>query len=198
MFQHSSSRRMAPPCFESRPRGREKSKSKPSWITRPCRISARPTTSSTSQLLWVVIPLRWRHNGRDGVSNHQPHACLLNRLFRRRLKKTSKFRVTGICVGNSPGTGDFPAQRASDAENVSVWWRHHATHWPGVVMIPTFPPLHHKSCDGVGFMTTFRFHWWLSSGNILFMCPASKKRRYSATSSLIGWAHTQNNPWSWW
>ena len=26
---------------------------------------------------------RWRHNGRGGVSNHQPHDCLLNRLYRR-------------------------------------------------------------------------------------------------------------------
>ena len=28
-----------------------------------------------------IIPgtLRWRHNGRDGVSNHQPHDCLLKR-----------------------------------------------------------------------------------------------------------------------
>ena len=71
-------------------------------------------------------PLRWRHNGRDIVPNHQPHDCLLNRLFRRRSKKTSKLRVTGLCVGNSPGTGEFPAQMASNAENVSIWWRHHA------------------------------------------------------------------------
>ena len=70
-------------------------------------------------------PLRWRHNGLDIVSNHQPHHCLLNRLFRRRSKKTSKLRVTGLCVGNSPGTGEFPAQMASNAENVSIWWRHH-------------------------------------------------------------------------
>ena len=27
--------------------------------------------------------------------------------------------------GNSPGTGKFPAQMASKAENVSIWWRHH-------------------------------------------------------------------------
>ena len=27
--------------------------------------------------------------------------------------------------GNSPGTGEFPAQLASNAENVSIWWRHH-------------------------------------------------------------------------
>ena len=57
--------------------------------------------------------------------NHQPRDCLLNRLFRRRSKKTAKHRVTGLCAGNSPVTGEFPAQRASYAENVSIWWRHH-------------------------------------------------------------------------
>ena len=69
--------------------------------------------------------LRRCHNGRDSVSNHQPHDCLLNRLFRRRSNETSKPRVTGLCVGNSPGNGEFPAQMASNAENVSIWWRHH-------------------------------------------------------------------------
>ena len=69
----------------------------------------------------------WRHNGRGSVSNHQPHDCLLNRLFRCwcRSKKTSKLRVTGLCVENSSGTGEFPAQMASNAENVSISWRHH-------------------------------------------------------------------------
>ena len=69
--------------------------------------------------------LQWRHNEHDGVSNHQPHDCLLNRLFRRRWKKISKLRVTGLCAGNSPVNSEFPAQRASNAENVSIWWRHH-------------------------------------------------------------------------
>ena len=40
-------------------------------------------------------------------------------------RKTSKLRVTGLCEGNSPMTGDFPAQRDRNAENVSIWWRHH-------------------------------------------------------------------------
>ena len=66
------------------------------------------------------LPLQWRHNGRDVVSNHQPHDCLLNRLFRRRSKKTSKFRVTGLCAANSSVTGEFPAQMASNEENVSI------------------------------------------------------------------------------
>ena len=65
--------------------------------------------------------LNWRHNGRDGVSTYQPHDCLLNRLFRHKSKNTSNFCVTGLCEGNSPMTGEFPAQMASNAENVSIW-----------------------------------------------------------------------------
>ena len=67
---------------------------------------------------------QYAHNKRDGVSNHQPRNCLLNDLLRLREKK-SKLRVTGRCGGNSPLTGEFPAQRGSNAENVSIWWRHH-------------------------------------------------------------------------
>ena len=102
-----------------------------------------------------LTALRWRHNDHGSVSNHQPHSCLLNRLFRRKSKKTSKFRVTGLCVGNSPGpvnsphkgpvtrkmfpfddvimrpfvretTGGFPSQMASNVECVSIAWRHHS------------------------------------------------------------------------
>ena len=52
------------------------------------------------------------------------------RLFRCRSKKTSKFRVTGLCAGNSPEfTG---AQRASNAKNVSLWWRHHVNKQTGI------------------------------------------------------------------
>ena len=88
-------------------------------------------SSQMSHIHLQLLPLLWRHNGRDSVSNHQPHDCLLNRLFRRRSKYTSKLRVTGLCAGNSPGTGEFPAQMASNAANVSIWWRHHDryTYW---------------------------------------------------------------------
>ena len=85
-----------------------------------------------------ILALQWRHNERDGVYNHQPHDCLLNRLFRHRSKKTSKLRVTGLCVGNSQVTREFPVQQASNAENASAWWRHHE-HWePTAVMIGPF------------------------------------------------------------
>ena len=70
------------------------------------------------KLWWSVLcfSLLWRHNWRDSVSYHQRHDCSLNRLFRRRSRKTSKLRVTGLCEGNSPGTDEFPAQMASNAE----------------------------------------------------------------------------------
>ena len=93
----------------------------------------------------MSIPLQWRHNGCDGVSNHQPHDCLLNCLFRRRSKKISTLLVTGLCAGNSPVTGEFRAQRAGNAENVSIWWRHHACSrlllpcWAPLPMLPAHP-----------------------------------------------------------
>ena len=78
--------------------------------------------------------LQRRHIECDGVSNYWRLDCLLNRLIRRRSKKTSKLRVTGlcVCVGGGGGGGEFtgdwwiPRKRASNAENVSIWWRHHA------------------------------------------------------------------------
>ena len=69
--------------------------------------------------------LQWRHNERDGVSNHRRPDCLLSLLFRRRTQKTSNLRVTRLCEGHPPVTAGFPSQRASDAKKVSFWWRHH-------------------------------------------------------------------------
>ena len=90
----------------------------------------------------LMVSLQWRHNGLDGVSNHQHHHCLLNRLFRFRSKNTSKLRVTGLCAGNSPVTVEFPAQRASNAENVFIWWRHHVLRCrPGAVELTVDLPL---------------------------------------------------------
>ena len=99
----------------------------------PCQCNLFPAVRrdcgehlAKRQGLTLWWPFRWRHNERDSVSNHQPDDCLLNRLFTRRSKKTSKLRVSSLCAGNSPETGEFPAQRASNAENGSIWWRHHA------------------------------------------------------------------------
>ena len=85
----------------------------------------------------LLLLLQWCHNERNGISNHQRLDCLLNSLSRRRSKKTSKLRVIGLCEGNSPVTGEFTAQRASNAENVSIWWHHVQQSW-GCTMIVTF------------------------------------------------------------
>ena len=62
------------------------------------------------------------------MSAMTPHFTSLTIVYStvwRRLKKTSKPRVAGLCAGNSPVTGEFSAQMASNAENVSIWWRNH-------------------------------------------------------------------------
>ena len=82
------------------------------WCQRGGKPLVRPAT------------LQWRHNEHDGVSSPRRLHCLLNRLFRRRSKKTPRLRVSGLCEGNSPVAGELSAQRASNAENVSIRWRH--------------------------------------------------------------------------
>ena len=101
-----------------------KKKRPPSGVNTSGAVS-RPATSTGSGTISTSTSLHWRYNGRNSVSNHQPDDCLFSRLFRRKSKETSKLRVTGLCAGNSPGTGKFPAQMAGYAENVSIWWRHH-------------------------------------------------------------------------
>ena len=94
----------------------------------PCIIATQSTCTCTLNVIHYIWynPLQWRHYQRDGVSNHQPHDYLFNRLFRHISTKTSELDVTGLCVGKSPVTGEFPAQRASYAEMFdSIWWRHH-------------------------------------------------------------------------
>ena len=103
---------------------------------------------------WRHYTLQWRHNQRDCVLNHQPQHCLLNRLFKAQIKETSKLRTTGLCEGNSPVTGEFPAQRASNAENVSIWWRHHYTP---------------DSCASLSGRTSYRkSSWSFETGRLIF------------------------------
>ena len=65
---------------------------------------------SISVTLWLA---RWRLKSPASRLFTQPFF-----LFRRRSKEQSKLRVTGLCAGNSPMIGEFPAQRASSTENV--------------------------------------------------------------------------------
>ena len=136
--------------------------------------------------LQPLCSLQWRHNERDGVSNHRHHDYLLNRLLRRRSKKTSTLRVTCLCAGNSPVTGDFPAQRASDAENVSIWWRHHvysmiSTNWSHLKSLSWWFLRNHHDND---------FRWLelnghgacLATGHLQVRPPVRRSRR-----GIRGW-----------
>ena len=76
-------------------------------------------------------PLRWRHDGHDGVSNHQPHHCLLNRLFECTSKKTSKLRVTGLCAGNSPHKWPVTRKMFPFDDVITHWHSHTQVHCVG-------------------------------------------------------------------
>ena len=78
------------------------------WKTKTDHMAIVKQGTTNQCINYLVRTLPWRHNGHHGVSYHQPHDCLLNRLFRRRSKKISKPRVTGPCVGNSPGPINSP------------------------------------------------------------------------------------------
>ena len=105
-----------------------------------CRTASVPTPISDSVIVPVsILYPSWTslsksvcvcvcpsgNNERNGVSNHRCIDCLPNRLFRCKSKKTSKPRVTGLCEV----TGEFPAQRARNAENFPIWWRHRVCYW---------------------------------------------------------------------
>ena len=71
-----------------------------SWLLIGCPEMTMGELHSTS--------LQWRHNERDSVFKSPASRLFINRLFRRRSKKTPKLRVTGLCEENSLGTGEFP------------------------------------------------------------------------------------------
>ena len=83
--------------------------------------------------------LHWRHNERDGVSNNHTQDCLLNRLFKRRSKKTPKLPDTGLCEGihrspvNSPHKGPVTWKMFS-FDGIIMWFPFHInpSHWTKV------------------------------------------------------------------
>ena len=64
-----------------------------------------------------IKTLQWRHNGRDGVSNHQPHHYLLNRLFRHRSKKNIK------APRHWPLCREFTGDRRIPCTNGQLRWK---------------------------------------------------------------------------
>ena len=86
------------------------------WVLSIWRTNTFKCRVNGDKYTQPFISLQWRHNEDDDVSNHRRLECLLNRLFRCRYKNTKAPR-------HWPLSGDFPAQRASNAEY--IWWRYH-------------------------------------------------------------------------
>ena len=76
----------------------------------PCRPNARITKLITQRMGRSYSYILLITNAKFCM-NCKAYDCLLNRLFRRGSTKTPKLRVIGLCEEN--------------AENVSIWWRHH-------------------------------------------------------------------------
>ena len=92
-------------------------------------------TTITTKYLLKDTPNQQRHSTDSITVTSQwarwrlksPASPLFTQPFiQEQMKEKSKLRITGLCAGNSPVTGEFPAQMAINAENVSIWWRHHA------------------------------------------------------------------------
>ena len=149
------------------------------WKCRSTRKNWSPMTGKhnikgrkcmTIHLKPKVIITMTPDNERDDVSNHQPHDCYSSGYSganqRKHQSSASLAFVRGIHQWpvNSPHkgpitrNGEFPAQRANNAENASIWWRHH-------VMMPTLSLVFIIiTCiavrdDRVGIMTTLSFHF---------------------------------------
>ena len=85
-------------------------------------------------------------------------------------RKHQNLQVTGVRSENSPVTGEFPAKRYSNAENVFIWWHHHKDpeykphwYWPSLPWIFNFQ---NQKCDIIYLYFTlkksaFAAGWWL-------------------------------------
>ena len=90
------------------------------WIFWSYKLITLHQQHMVSTTCLLCKPLQWCRNAHDGVSNHQFHDCLLNRLFRADQRKHQSSASLAFCEGNSLGTGEFPEQRSSNAENVFI------------------------------------------------------------------------------
>ena len=132
-------------------------------------------SNSTHWMGWlflVIFSLQWRHNEPDGVSNHQFHNCLLNRLFRRRSKKTSKLRVTAFVRGihrwpvNSPTKGQWRG-KCFHLMTVIMWW-FTLIPFASWFLLPTLPLNYALSCSENGLVPQERIKTIFSQNKPIF------------------------------
>ena len=112
--------------------------------------------------------LQWRHNGHDGVSNHQPQDCFSSVYSGADKRKHQSSESLAFVRGIHRWPVNSPH---SNAENVSIWCRHHEEPGPRLNIKTVFPMY------GISEL-------------IIGLRPANERWRYFVTTSLIGWAQT--------
>ena len=131
-----------------------------------------PVITWVNNVIWCksVSSLQWRHNGYHGVSNHQPCHCLLNSLFGRRSKKTSKLASLAFVwrIYRWPVNFEFPAQIG----------------WP--VMRKMFP-FDDSSCWATISYINFIYHWLKYRRLFRFKMPIYKKINLTVEKTHFQW-----------
>ena len=157
------------------------------WLQVPIIVNTSGVETRIFQYSWATVCIAHYVDVIMGVMvSHTPAS---QPLFRCISKKISKLCITGLCAGNSPVTGEFPTQMASNVENVAIWWCHHAshkfsirgvdahiTHYPGKyqrVILTSFPLYVSPSLTGVDINDNFTIistqyiylglFWWVSA-----------------------------------
>ena len=113
--------------------------------------------------------LQWRHNGQRRLKSHA-----LGGLFKLTSKKISKPALLALCEGNPPVTGEFPSQRARNAENVSIEWCHHDN--MTVFILPYINYHHlslHVSCKTSGRIKPFHHQFRNVNESLKSCCTKS-------------------------
>ena len=96
-------------------------------------------------LLWELVSLQWRHNGRDGVSDHQPYDCSLNCIFKEQIKENFQSSASLASVReihrwpvNSPRKGPV-TRKMFPFDDVIMWMENifgspNTRHLPGGIV----------------------------------------------------------------
>ena len=82
------------------------------------------------------VSLQWHHNERHCISNHR-RRLLAKPFGQAHTKENIKAPRHWPLWGESTGDQCIPPQRANNAENVSIWWRHHIKLCPGSISFDT-------------------------------------------------------------
>ena len=121
----------------------------------------------------VGSTLQWRHKERDGVSD-----CLINRLFRRRSKKTSKLRITVLCEGEFTG-----------AWMGNTWFGTCVNHWRASSQYPSDPNwIYQKNTENVRWRLIFFY------GVIIRICCTITHVNYCHKSLGVQWVKNEEIP----